>query len=558
MHHVTCAHISQLERDLAEFDDGDHVLRESIYRDIEYKTQNSACSFCRQEYGERLLLCHAINLGGTDEPHDEAGTFSASLRVILDRTATSFRLENESEASNLSHFGIDVIPTYDRMEHYEMKKRLDRAELCLKRELGARRRVFGNESICTVVLLTDLARVLQYRTDFKEAEHYQQQLVNILAKNLTNGRRRWAEAQMTLAVIVQSRGSLQRSADILRNVFSAQEQAQEVNHIPTLNAGLSLSWVLADLREYDEAQDVIERVRNGFRKQLGSEHSWTIQADFYQLRILRHRRCFDKAWEELNVLENKLVDVIKGNKLLKIRIALERANYHKDLDRLDEAKEAACEAWKTVGKLNLPDATEVKLAALRMLATICGKREERTEEEESLRKILDIEVRVHGDESPVWNTKHQLAACLKFQNREGEAFLLAGEVLNVSKLSVEKDPSSVIGCTIIQASVLQSHGSTREAADILQLLWETCKRGLGRDHLLTVTVGYHMASVVYNSADMEQAAEAYEDVLDSVLKKHHPAISPLVVMRLLETALRESGNHEKAQIYRDKISNWRD
>jgi tetratricopeptide (TPR) repeat protein len=493
-------------------------------------------------------------MGGIDDAHYSYHTNESPefLGVAFSRISANYRLETNSEKSDLSAYGIHAIPKYDQIEEYEMTGRLNEAESMLKKEIEARDQIFGSSSLCTLVLLTDLARVLE-KHNLEEAEQQQRRLIGGLARYLGKQHRRWAEAQMHLAGMLDNRGSRQESVDIFRNVFQARQETHTFDDLHTLNAGIELSWALAKHQQLEEAQELIERMIDGMSKQQGARHPWTIHAKFYHVRILRARRYFDVEWEALNSLEKDLKEITEGNKLQKCRLVLERANHFKDLEKLDQAELAALDAIKIVTKLKLLGGSDLHLATLRTLATIQGEKGDRLQEEVSLRQIVTFEGSRSGEGPLVWNTKHQLAACLKSQARLGEAFHVAGEVLEASKGAIKRDSNSIIGCMIIQSSVLQSMGSIKEAAELLQIASNKCKLELGNEHLHTISLEYHLASIFFTAGNMEKAVFVYEEILPRLLRKHHPQVSPHDIMCLLEQALIVIGEHDKAQKYRDMM-----
>ncbi|KAF1999571.1 hypothetical protein P154DRAFT_214805 [Amniculicola lignicola CBS 123094] len=388
-----------------------------------------------------------------------------------------------------------------------------------------------------------------------EAYNHHQELVNILQNHTLLDKRRLVEARVALADTLHKQHSIQTALDILRDVFHNRNDNGDTEYMPALNAGLHLSQVLSRVNQFQEAEAVLDAVRKGFSRRLGSCHDWTFHADTYYIRNLRAQAKFDDARVALKELEEKLGDIVAGNSLQAARLNVEWAQYYNDVDDLTAAETSARKAINMASRLALPETSDLNIWTLRCLGTISGRQGNRIEEERVIRKILAIQTTIYDNDPPVWDTKHQLAACLKWQNKPAEALRVTREVMESSKLSLEREPHSIIGCAIIESSIVQSMGMHDQACEMLQALWKSCQDQLGPDHPLTLQVAYYTATATYNGQDFTKTLSILEGTLPRILERPHPnpQLQPLII-ELLEYACQHLGALERWHTIRTQIA----
>ena len=307
------------------------------------------------------------------------------------------------------------------------------AESLLGHALEIRRRTLGANNPETLKSMSDLADVLDQRSDFREAEKLSRETLDARRRVLGPENRDTLSSMSLLAVILDDEGHYPEAEKLNREVLEVAHRTLEPQDklIPTATKRLA-----TDLRyegKYAEAEKAFQEVLEIDKRTLGPDHP-TVLGDMNNVGnmalVQGHYAEAEKIYRDtvqakLRVLGPEHPETVKSMGNLALDLT--------DLKRYDEAEKLYRETLEIKRRTLGPEhrSTVVTMGNLANLLSVAGRY---TEAEKILRETLGIERRTLGPEhSDTLSSMEILGETLKFERRFAESEKVYRETLETRR-----------------------------------------------------------------------------------------------------------------------------
>lgn len=472
------------------------------------------------------------------------------------RIGTSYQVTGRVDESVLNAFGIGVLVSANRVEEYQVSRRLPNAEKSLESEVEQRALQFGETHRCLAKLKSELAMVLKAENRFTDAERQQQEVVTILTQCFGGHHPSPLLARINLASTLADQGWFRKAGDIQRQVQPLLKEILGEEHPETITALQILATTLTNLGEYKEAETTLRHVVTTRSKVLTPAHPSTINAELSLVSVLRAQGSLNQAIELMKSIEEKLSSTLAGDKLTKAQLCISQASLYKEMGSLDRATSSTMTALAAIDALKLPEDNQVRLTALQTLATIYGAGQEFDKEESALRKVLNkfgSSIESTRDKS---TTQCLLAQNLLSQSRLDEAFSMANDAMASLGNSVTEDPENYVACVQVVVTVLSRRGEHEEAFKLEKALFKSCRAEFGETNYLTLDVAHSLGASYSDQGHYDEAQQLYVQVLEHLRETSQLGKAAIQVGRLLAVAYREQGHFDDAERQCEEALGW--
>lgn len=509
-----------------------------------------------------MALCYRIGFGILRDKQASRTWLAKSQRDEADITAVvarlraSYRPKGRITEQVRNALGIQVINTADRTGKYQADGRLLKAESALASEVLARECEFGPLHLCLSKLKADLAAIYKARERLSNAEALQQDVVNIQAKCFGTQHPSTLVAKVAIVGILYRQGRLREAENLQQSIQPTLVKVLGPGHPDTVLGLLSLGMIMYGQSKFNKAAEIFVDAIEILSSTLAAIHPMTISAELKLASTLQAQGLHNQASKLISHVGNKIHSVMGDNLIVKSQLLAIEAVLYKNQGMLEHATEKASAALDGLEKGNLDEDNLLRLETMSLLSIIHGENGQLEKERVMLTALLQIKSSRDKDSPSFLTTKAALATNLLKQTRLDEAYVIASEVLDARHESVAVDPSNVVTCTGVLASILLHRGD-REGAERKRLsLVASCKSELGEQHPLTLQSIVSLGDFYADQNRFHTAEQLYLTVLQTFREANDLTKTAIDIARRLAETYWEQGGFNKAENLCEEVIVW--
>ena len=346
------------------------------------------------------------------------------------------------------------------------------AESLLRHAVEIRRRTLGARNPETLKSMSDLAEVLEQKSDYREAEKWSRETLDARRRVLGSENRDTLSSVCLLALILDGEGHYPEAEKLNREVLEVARRTLGPQDTLITTATKRLAVDLRYEGKYPEAEKAFREVLEIDTRTLGPDHP-TVLGDLNNLgsvllvegRYVEAEKIYrDTIQAKRRVLGPEHPETVKSMGNLALDLT--------DQKRYDEAEKLYRETLEIKRRTLGPDhrSTLVTMGNLANMLSVAGRY---AEAEQILRQTLEIERRTLGPEHfDTLASLDILGQTLKFEKRYGEAEKVYRETLEGRRRALGVGHPDVASTAYDSACALALDGKRDEALSNLQFAVE--------------------------------------------------------------------------------------
>jgi tetratricopeptide (TPR) repeat protein len=511
----------------------------SVHRLVHGWMQDRLPKSCRS----KMALLAAIVLARSEDDGESAGDYAHRRALLVHLITLSGHLKQAGLMNELS------VDTMERMAQvYRQGGKPTDAEALLHQAISLIRKDNLEATKQYIDLLAQLAHVLWDLGRLREAETFEQQVLEWREKHLGTNDKLTAAARNNLATTLHDLGELGRAKELRIQVLDWRKEHLGMDHPHTYQAMANLAATFRHLGEFVEAKELDIQVLDWRKEHLGMDHPYTYRAMANLAATLRHLGEFAEAKElDIQVLDWRKEHLGMDHPYTYRAIAYLAATF-RHLGKFVEAKELEIQVldWR---KEHLGMDHPHTYQAMTNLAVTFRHLGEFVEARELEIQVLDWRKEHLGVDHPdTYEAIANLAATFRHLGEFVEARELEIQVLDWRKEHLGMDHPHTYQAMFNLAVTLRHLGEFVEAKELGYQVLDWQKEHLGMCHPETYST---MADLAVTLCDLDELSEAKElemQVLDwrkVHLGLEHPETS--LAMENLGYTLRKLGEVSKAE-----------
>ncbi|KAG6884210.1 hypothetical protein C0993_000404 [Termitomyces sp. T159_Od127] len=432
--------------------------------------------------------------------------------------------------------------------------KLEEAENTQQEVLRARMELFGSNDPDTIQDMSNLALILHQAGKLHEAENLEQEVLKVRIASLGSNHPDTIEAMSSLTSIFYQARKLQEAENLQQEVLKVRVETFGRNHPKTIEGISKLAMIFCKAGKLQEAEKLQQEVLKIMSESFGSNHPDTIEA------MSNLASTFQKSGK-LQAAENL------QQKVLKIRTQ-SLGNYHPDTI---EAMSHLALIFQEARKLQEAENLQLEVLKMRMESfgsthpdtivamsnlAVTFRHSGRLEEAENLHQEV-LKIRTESFESSHPNTikaMSNLATTFWKAGKLQEAKNLQQEVLNITTKSFGSNHPDTIQAMSNFAVILRDSGRLKEAEKLHQKVLKIRIESFGSNHPDTTEAMYNLASTFCQAGKLQEAESLNQEVLKATTESfgsNHP--KTIGAMSHLALTFCRVGKLQEAENLQEKV-----
>jgi hypothetical protein len=275
---------------LADLDDTDYILHQTLVADLKRRTSTHRPCACFQSAARQLWLCYEIGFGVPRDPHAASKWLSKGWDDSFNSSDFLSEMDSNYEGKEPRRInekmGWDTNFPFDPVELYRVQKRLNEAEQAFREEVRGRKESLGRKSNSYISQLSTLALILSASRKFDEAENISREAA--LSSEETYGKESelTISAQNYLANILYRRGKWDRLIELQLELLPVKLKVVGDQDASTWSSQNSLVAAYCNKGQYLECINLAREIIRFRTQHLGEEHTETLTTRNWLCRAL--------------------------------------------------------------------------------------------------------------------------------------------------------------------------------------------------------------------------------------------------------------------------------
>ena len=542
-------------------DDTDYILRANITEDILHKASRSTCDSCRKDYAFQFAVSRQFGFGSSKEQtsHSEflkkSGKTRFDLSAAIEDIGLKYQFTSTIPKSVSNALAIGVLVSAERVEEYQMSRRMNVAKAAINEEIDTRTHELGPDHLCLARLKWELSLLLKAQANLEDAENLQREVTQILAHHRGEHHTSTLMAKIVLANILADRG-LQREALGIYQTLQPLLDEKLGEHLDAIVALQLLGISFMQVGQYKDAESAFEKVVVLREKLLSPMHILTVQAELCLATAFRLHGHMQKALSVVQRIDSKLTSHFTQDDSVKAQVYISKAVLYNALTLHDQAEETISKALRAIENLHLIEDDPLRLAALEAQASIYESRGNLNNQESVLRRILRAKISTGGDNSILWGTKTQLAESLLRQGQLSPAHDMAKEVVTASEESNSEDTDNLLRCASVIALTLSRQGKKEKALETSHQFRDSCLRRFGVEDPFTVKATNSLVRCLIEQGQYQEARAYCEEMLPYYRQEENRGADGVAVLRCVAFICDRLGEFSNTVAYCKEAILW--
>ena len=261
--------------------------------DILLKASRSTCDSCHKDYAFQFAVSRQFGFGSSKEQasHSEflmkSGKTRFDLSAVIEDIGLKYQFTTTVPKSVLDALAIGVLVSAERVQEYQMARRMNAAKAAINEEIDTRTLALGPDHLCLARLRWELSLLLKAQANLKDAENSQREVTQILAHHHGEHHTSTLMAKIVLANILADRG-LQREALSIYQTLQPLLDEKLGEHPDTIVALQLLGISFIQVGQFKDAESAFEKVVVMREKLLSPTHPLTVQAELCLATAFRY------------------------------------------------------------------------------------------------------------------------------------------------------------------------------------------------------------------------------------------------------------------------------
>ncbi|SRR6266480_665969 len=281
---------------------------------------------------------------------------------------------------------------------------------------------------------------------------------------------------------------------------------------------IRLGNMYLDQGKLNESEKIYQRVRQGFEKALGPDHTSTFVVVNNLGMLYRDQGKLDEAEKMLQRALQGHEKALGPDHTLTLQTVNSLGLLYADMGRLDEAEKMYQRALHGYEKALGPDhmSTLDTVHHLGLLYANLGKLDEA---EKMLQRALQGYEKALGPEhTSTLNTVHNLGRLYQDQTKLVESEKMYQRVLQGFEKALGPDHTSTLLTVMSLGTLYRNQGKLDEATKMYQRALQGYEKALGPDHISTLEIVYGFGNVCADLGKLDEAEKMYQRALQGFKK----------------------------------------